>query len=259
MKRMMSRTFCLGLVFALILQVIPSGSARGQQAAALSDEQVTERLAFIESALEAGRPRAETWYYGWLGAYSVGSLACGIVAGTNWANTKIVDGQAVKNRKSAEGMLINGVVLLLGVGDLVVDPFKPALVSGELRALPASSAEERRAKLERAEKMLRDCARRETYGRSLTNHLLNIGANAAGAVILKAAFKQSWGDALVNFASGEAVSLLTIFTQPTRATRDLKAYEAKYLGKGGAVLPAPAERKWSLSVGPGGLTFRYEF
>jgi hypothetical protein len=44
-----------------------------------------------------------------------------------------------------------------------------------------------------------------------------------------------------------------------RATRDLKKYEAGYLGNNVASLSAPQERKWTLSVWPGGLTFRLQF
>ena len=65
--------------------------------------------------------------------------------------------------------------------------------------------------------------------------------------------------AAVNFITGEAVSLVSIYSQPMQATRDLENYEAGYLGKGGTSGPARPERKWSLSVGPGGFTFRYEF
>ncbi len=258
MKHRLDRAFVLGVVVALILSLVAPPAARAQ-ATALSDEQVKERLAFIETALEAGRPRAETWFYGWLGAYSVGSLAGGILAGSHWTDTKVEGAETVNDREYAEGMLVGGATFLLGVGSLVVNPFKPALVPDELRAVPESSMEERRAKLERAEKMLRDCARQETAGRGLGTHLLNLGANAAGAVVIKAAFRQSWRSALVNFAGGEAISLLNIFTQPMRAVRDLKAYEAKFQDGKGAAEPAPAAPRWSLSVSPAGFTLRYEF
>jgi hypothetical protein len=44
-----------------------------------------------------------------------------------------------------------------------------------------------------------------------------------------------------------------------RATRDLKEYEAKYLGKNGDTRLIRPEGHWTLSVWPGGLTFRLEF
>jgi hypothetical protein len=260
MKRFLRRSFGLGLSLALMFALTAPGFAQ-VPGAALTDEQVKEQLAFVENVLDAGRPRAETWFYGWLGGYAVGSIASGVLAGSHWADTKVERGETVNDREFAEGMLVGGATFLLGVGSLVVDPFQPALAPNELRLLPESSQDERRAKLERAEKMLRDCAQREIRGRSLTYHLLNIGANAAGAVVIKAAFHQSWGSALVNFAGSEAISLLNIFTQPTRAVRDLKNYEAKFQGGKEAAMrvPVPAERRWSLSASPCGLTLRYEF
>jgi hypothetical protein len=259
MNRLSHRLFCSGLVIALILQLVPSGVARAQQTAALSDDQVKERLGYIENALRSAQPRAETWYSGWLAAYYVGALAGGMLAGSHWTDTKIETGETLPDREFAEGMLVGGATFALGVGALLIDPFTPATAPKELGRLPGGTAEERQAKLEKAEELLRKCAHREASGRSWTTHLLNIGANAAGAIVTKAAFKQSWRSALITFASGEAVSLLNIFTQPMRATRDLKEYEGKYVGKNGGSMPSRPERNWTLSVWPGGLTFRLEF
>lgn len=229
------------------------------QEAALSDEQVKERLGYIENALKAGQPRAGTWWYGWLSAYSAGAVAGGILAGSHWHDTKLEGTETVPDREFGEGMLVGGATFALGVGSLLIDPFVPAYAPKKLRPMSENTPEERRAKLEKAEELLRRCARREASGRSLTNHLLNVGANAAAAVVTKAGFHQSWGNALITFVGGEAVSLLNIFTQPMRATRDLKEYEAKYLGKGGTSTPVVAERKWTLNVWPGGFTFSYQF
>lgn len=259
MNRLSHRLFCSGLVIALILQFVPSGVARAQENAALSDEQVKERLNYIEGVLKAGQPRAGTWYYGWIGAYSVGAVVGGVLAASHWTDTKIEGGETVPDKEYAEGMLVGASTFVFGVVALVIDPFTPATAPKKLGRLPGNTADERRAKLQQAEELLRKCARREVSGRSLTTHLLNIGGNAAAALVTKAVFHQSWTNALISFASGEAISLVNIYTQPMRATRDLKDYEAKYLGKQGASALAPQERKWTLSAWPGGLTFRLEF
>jgi hypothetical protein len=259
MNRLFHRVFCLTLAVAFVFRLAAPGPALAQGTAALSDDQIKERLSYIESALKAGQPRAGTWYYGWIAAYSAGAAAGGILAASNWNDTKLQGTEIVPDREFAEGMLVGGATSLLGVGALVIDPFTPATAAKKLARLPGNTAEERRAKLERAEELLRKCARRERSGRSLTTHLLNLGANAAAGVVTKVAFDQSWGNALITFVSGEAVSLLNIFTQPMRATRDLREYEAKYQGQKGGFVPAPNERKWTLSVWPGGLAFRLAF
>jgi hypothetical protein len=258
MKRILNRLSYTGIVAALVLQVLSPPPALAQQAA-LSDEQVKERLGFIQNALKSGQPRAETWYYGWLGGYSMGTLVPGMLGAAHWNDTKLEGSETVPDQKFAQDMVITSATFAMGAIGLLIDPFTPALAVDELRAAPETTAEERRAKLERAEKALRDCAKREIRGRGLTNHLLNIGVNAAAGVVTSVAFDRPWTDGLTTFAIGEAISLLTIFTQPMRATSDLKVYEAKYLGKAGSAMPAPPERKWTLAVGPGMFTFRYEF
>jgi hypothetical protein len=229
------------------------------QQAALSDEQVKDRLRFITNALDAGQPRAGTWYYGWLAAHSVGAVAGGILAGSHWGDKKLEGAETVPDREFAEGMLVGGVTFALGVGGLLLDPFVPATAPRKLRSLPETTSVERLEKLRRAEELLRQSARREKNGRSLKTHLLNAGVNAAAGVVTKAAFHRSWGSALITFAGGEAVSLLNIFTQPMQATRDLKRYESGFARDGGPPSPAPEELQWSLSIVPGGISFRLQF
>ncbi len=247
--------------FASIVLVIllANLSVAYAQEASPSDEQVKARLAFITGALKSGQPRAGTWTYGWLAAYTVGAVAGGILAGSHWADEKLEGSETVPDREFAEGMLVGGATFALGVGGMLIDPFVPATAARKLRPLPEGTPMERLAKLRRAEELLRQCARREKDGRSLKTHLMNAGVNAAAGIVTKAVFHQSWGSALISFATGEAVSLLNIFSQPMRATRDLKKYEAGYLGNSGASPPAPPERKWSLGLWPGGVSFRLQF
>jgi hypothetical protein len=247
------------IVLALLVGLASAEAARAQEAS-LSDEQVRERLGFISASLTVGQPRARRWWYGWMGAYSAGAATMGILAATNWNSgpIDIVDGLP-GNREFAQDMLVGGATFALGVVGLVMDPFTPATAAKKLQALPEASAAERLAKLRRAEELLRECARRERSGRGLVTHLLNAGVNAAAGVVTVAAFDRPFGDGLLTFALGEAVSLLNIFTQPTRAIRDLKAYESGLTGAAGCPLPGPKGRLWSLGVWPGGLSFRLQF
>jgi hypothetical protein len=243
-------------VIILLVGLAAAVAAYGQEAA-LTDDQVNERLGFITAALEAGAPRARTWLYGWLGAYSAGAATMGVLAAANWTPSDIETEDLLPVDNSfAQDMLVGGGTFALGVVGLLMDPFTPATAARKLRALPETSPAERRAKLARAEEILRECARRERSGRGLTTHLLNAGVNAAAGVVTVAAFDRPFGDGLVTFAIGEAVSLLNIFTQPMRAARDLKRYEAGYPM---AAAPAAPRATWSLSVRPGGLSFRLQF
>jgi len=229
------------------------------QEASPSDEQVKARLAFITGALNAGQPRAKTWRYGWIAGYSAGAVAMGVLAGAHWNDTELVGGIPVRDRGLAQDMLVGSATFALGVAGLLIDPFVPAAAGRKLRPLPEATPMERLEKLRRAEELLRQCARREKDGRSLKTHLMNAGVNAAAGVVTAAVFKRPWTDGLITFATGEAVSLLNIFTQPMRATRDLKRYEAGYSGNDGGSIPTARERTWSLGVWPGGISFRLQF
>ncbi len=246
--------FAVSALMLLLLVLVP---AFGQGSAAPSDEEVKARLSFLGTALDAGRGRAKTWWYSWLGGYGAATAGQAALAIANAKDIKPVDdalGDDQNNdRKFAADMLVGGTTTALGVVGLLIDPFTPVSAPGALKALPEGTAEERLAKLKRAEDLLRQCARREENGRSLTTHLLNLGVNAAAGVVTAAAFNRPWTDGLINFGIGEAVSLLTIFTQPRRAVRDWRNYEIAYLAGKSEALPAPPETNWMVSFFPGGL------
>ena len=252
----MSRSKSFASIVLVIL--LANLSVAYAQEASPSEEQVKARLAFITGALDAGQSRARTWWYGWIAAYSAGAVTMGVLAATNWNKPAVETFAPVPepDRGFAQDMLVGSATFALGVAGLLIDPFVPATAARKLRPQPEATSMERLAKLRRAEELLRQCARREKDGRSMKTHLMNAGVNAAAGVVTAAAFKRPWTDGLITFATGEAVSLLNIFTQPMRATRDLKKYEAGDLGNSGVSTPA---RTWSLGVSPGCLSFRMQF
>jgi hypothetical protein len=249
---------------ALFLAFLSSNAGYAQETAALPDDQVKERLSFITNALDSAQPRAKTWWYGWISAYSAGTVVQWGLAKAHWNDVKTEDGspqpRTVRDRGFAEDMLVGGATTALGVGGLLIDPFVPAYGPGRLKPMPETTAEERRAKLIRAEELLRQCARRERDGRGWLTHLLNLGVNAAAGVVTAAAFHRPWTDGLMTFAAGEAVSLLNIYTQPRRAIRDLENYEIKYRGRPGTFREQPPDdRTWIFGVSPGCVSLRIQF
>jgi hypothetical protein len=247
---------------AILLVIgISWGVAYAQEKAGASDEQVRERLSFIESALRAGQPRAKTWWYGWIAGYTTGAVAMGGLAAGHWNDTKL-DPQTqlkVRDRGFAQDMLVGSGTLALGVAGLLIDPFAPVYGPKRLGAMPEGTPEKRRLKLEKAEEILRECAKRERDGRGWLTHLLNLGANAAAGLVTVWAFDRPWSDGLLTFATGEAVSLINIFSQPLRAVRDLNNYEVKYLGKQGAYINPRGDDGFQFAPYPGGFTLRFSF
>jgi hypothetical protein len=243
---------------ALILFLANLAAVYAQQTA-LSDEQVKERLAFITKSLEDGQPAAKRWWYGWIAGYSAGAAAMGVLAATNWETAPDVQTFAPVpevDNSFGQDMLIGSATFALGVVGLVIDPFTPATAAKKLRPLPETTELERQAKLKRAEELLRQCAKREKSGRGLGTHVLNAGVNAAAGVVTVVAFDRPTADGLTTFAIGEAVSLLTIFTQPMRAAHDLKKYEAGYPAAAAGSAP---RLTWSVTAWPGGVGLNLKF
>ena len=142
---------------------------------------------------------------------------------------------------------------------MVIDPFVPAYGPDKLWPMPEGTPEERRLKLIKAEELLRECAQREKRGRGWSTHLLNLGVNFAAGLVTVLAFDRPWYDGLVTFASGEAVSLVNIYTQPRRAMHDLKNYEVGYLGKRGTYIEPIREARIYFSLYPGAVSVGLRF
>lgn len=221
------------------------------------DAGVKERIDFIQSALDAGQPGAQAWWFGWIAAYGAGTIATGTMAGLNWNNFRREPGnlhyRKVRDRGFAEDMLVSSVTFALGVGGQVIFPFKPAYLPDRLRAMPETGAAERRAKLSRAEEILRECAQQEREGWGWLPHTLNLAVNIGAGLVTVFAFHRPWTDGLITFGTGEAVSLLNIFTQPRRAIRDLARYDEKYRGGAGAGRTDEWEENYFFALCPGGI------
>jgi hypothetical protein len=245
---------------ALFMVFVSLNATYAQNTAELSDEQVKEQLSFIENALHSAQPGAKTWWYGWIAGYSAGAVVQGSLAKAHWNDIKLDEhSQPVRDRDFAEDMLIGGVTAALGASGLLINPFVPAYGPNKLQLMPEGTPEERRIKLLKAEDILRQCAQRQKEGRGWVTHLLNISVNAAAGLVTVFAFDRPWYDGLITFATNEAVSLLNIYTQPRRSIHDLKNYEVRYLGKQGAYIREPRDRKWFVSVYPGGLSVGIRF
>jgi hypothetical protein len=251
------------MCLAFFVTLFSLSAAYAQETAALSDEQVKERLGYIENALRSAQPRARTWWYGWIAGYSAGAIVQGSLAIAHWNDVKpdknSPNAPKVRDRRFAEDMLVGSATFALGVGGLLIDPFLPATSAKKLRLIPEATPEERRSKLLQAEELLRRCARREKDGRGWGTHLLNIGANAAAGLVTTLAFHRKWHEGLITFAVGETVSLVNIYTQPCRAIRDLENYEAGSFKRQEAFFYEPPRRQWEIGLSPDGFSVAFRF
>ena len=225
-----------------------------------------ERISYIQTALDEGKKNAQIWWGLWIAGY--GGLAAGqyIFAGVagNYSRNESRSHQLRQDfhigcnkstfprKEQWVNYLVGGVKCTLSMGMLLVMPFAPAYAPGKLASMPEGTDEEVGKKLTEAERLLELCARKEKMGRSWWKHLLGVGVNAAGSIIIWRCQKgkDPWKDALVSFFSGMAVYELTIWTQPTRAIEDWDSYRMKY--RGGAYHEEDVNR-WFITLCSGGL------
>jgi hypothetical protein len=204
------------------------------------DRAVQDRIRFIEDRLDARRRHAQIWYWGWLIVF--GASAVGLSAGAATSD------HAADRANSISQAVLAGA----GVGDLLLRPLEARFGADPIRALPETTPEQRRQKLERAEAQLRANAERAATRTAWPLHLINAAANGAAGLIVWAAGDGTAGAiaALTGTLGGEAY----IWTEPGAPVQDQADYERFRSGQ-----PARAAGGWQIVPALGGLTVRLRF
>jgi hypothetical protein len=227
--------------------ILASARAGADPGAVMPDVEVSRRLTFIESRLSWATPAACLWWSAWYYGYVLVTVGqAGVALGTTNAGLRT---------DSAVG----AAFATLGVVGLGVADFLPRHAARLLHALPAGTPEERRRKLARAERLLRDSAGVEEGGRSWVAHLAGIGVTAASALVQGLVYKRA-SSSVVTLVSGVVITEAQVYTRPTAAIEDWRAYQQGAFGGGGSSVPATSRGvPWSLVVQPGGLGVGFSF
>jgi hypothetical protein len=173
---------------------------------------VEERLAFLEDRIETQHLHARIWWESFITFYGVGLIvqsAQAIEAETPADRADLI----VSAVKAAGGIIRYAVDPLKGI-----QPFEP--VAGESQA----------ARLARGERILRENADNTDPFGPWYAHLINLGINGTGAVIVGAGF-DDWRQGLISAGIGFTVGEISLLTQPWEAPSDLEEYEERF-GKG---------------------------
>ncbi len=202
------------------------------------DEEVSRRLAFIETRLERATPSACLWWSAWYYGYIAVTLGQASVA------------LAVKDPGLRTDSAVGAAFASLGVVGLGVFDFPPRHAAATLRALPAGTPAERRRKLARAEGLLSAGARSEVAGRSWVAHVAGTAVTLTSTLVLALAYKRVVSS-IVTLVSGVAITEAQIFTRPTAAIDDWRLYQQGALG--GSALPAGPRASWSVVAQGRGL------
>jgi len=230
----------------LAVLVVAARGAAAQGSPSLTDAEATNRLAFIQKSLDEGQKAADLWANGWLAGYGVATF--GQVAAYAGTHTE----------KEKQDMRVGAATTALGAVGQIVFPLDAGRLAAQLRAMPGDTPGARREKLAAAESYLRRSAAQERLGRSWQSHLVSGAVNLAAGLVIWRHYGRPAGDGLAAFAVGQLVSEVQIFTQPTKAIRDLREYESRS-DFAPSTAGGTAARTWYVSPTPGGFVVGCRF
>jgi len=182
----------------------------------IHDSLVRERIQYIRDHLDQGRTTANVWWYGWLGAYSAATIGQGTACFLS------------NDKGTRQDMVLGASTTLLGAAGQLVMPLNPGRKADILAQIPDSTPEQRLAKLICAEKMFKEIANNEKFGRSWKMHVIYGAVNISSGLITWLGFKRSIWAGLGNFALNTVISEAQIWTQPARTMKDYQNYCRKY-------------------------------
>jgi hypothetical protein len=203
-------------VIVLVLIIFLSGHIVCGQERDLKavDSDISEKINFIQTCFDESQRSGRMWSYGWIGVY-------GALTGLQGVAAIHTDHNRLTN-------IVGASESLLGLAVLIIDPFHARSSGSDLRALPESTSEELKLKLEKAESWLERNYKQEKLGRSWLVHAGVVAGSMleGGAVWHDDGFKSG----VISFLAGVAVGEIQIWTQPTRGIRDYNDYHNKYKG-----------------------------
>jgi len=227
-------------VIVVIFLLICAFPAVADQKTPLSEEEMEQRLSFIEERLNEGRPNARCWQYGWSSFYAASAAVQGYEAiDSNDSDDDIY--YTVGAIKSAAALAL-----------MLLKPLSAVEGATSLKDMPTDTPDQKEARLEAAEDRLHTNSRRAQTRTSWTRHLTVITVNLIGSAVI-AAFGDG-EDAVVSGLTGIALGQANIWSQPSRAIDDLADYEKEF--------PAPQatnEVDWELTPIARGLSVTIRF
>ena len=217
-------------ILGFLALATPACAALAQEAA--PTDEIDRRLRFLEERLDAGRTTAQVWQYGWSGVFAVSA------ASNAWTLVDTDDGD---DRVRAA---VDGVKSVGALAQMLLNPLPARLGADPMRAEPGRTREQR---LALGESQLQVNAARAEERFDIRQHLKAVGVNLIGGGVIWA-FGDS-GDALASAATGILVSEAQIWSQPWRASGDLRDYRSTF----------PGALSWEIRPRPNGVELAFRF
>lgn len=207
----------------------------------ISENELNERLQVVETMLKHNEKAAQTWWYSWIGLYGGGTIGQGAVA------------YVTQDKNLRQDMIVGAGTTLIGLAGQVIFPVKSGYELTSADKINELSYYEKLQKLLDDEGKLKYQSDRALSGRNWQTQAMNVAVNLTGGLVTWLGFKRPLKDGIINFATGMVISELQIFSQPTRAKKDYRAYCSKYNLNGYSNQPRPEYTIYA-NVIPGGIS-----
>jgi hypothetical protein len=198
------------------------------------------RLEWLVARLESREYYADLWWRGWISFYGLG-----VGIQTVRAADEPDDGEQAD-------LVVSAVKALGGVTRLYFTRPTARVGADPVLAQPVTDETVCLRAVEQAEGLLRKAAEESEHRWRWTPHLMNVGVNLAGALIVTQGWDEDdgWESMAVGIAVGEAM----IWSHPWKGGDDLKEYESRFATAGAE--PGPT---WALAPYGRGLQFQLRF
>lgn len=203
---------------AAVTETAPASPAAAAASMAVAGSHDLE-IAFLNERLQADVAQSRTWWYGWLTAFGVMTLAQGgVVAFTHQSLQARPQTLSTKKRELFEGLradsLVGGAGSFLGLAGVLISPIRPDA------ARPATDAAGLWAQID-------ERAQRQHEAHGWINHVLN-AAVAVGSGAALWGYYDRMPSAALNLGAGLAIGEFQIYTVPSVASETREAYDRKY-------------------------------
>ena len=236
----------LNLILLFLILILSFEFTPLQAQNEIPDSLVIVRLQNIQNILDHDKTNTQRWWYGWLVGYSAATVVQGAIYFSS------------NETKMRQDMALGAATTLLGAAGQLISPLIPGTEPEQLNSISATSGSERLNKLAFAEKLLKDCARREKLAGSWKYHALCSSVNLGGGLITWLGFNRSVWAGVGYFVINSAITETQIWTQPTLAKRNYKKHLQKYPENGDGISYAPSVNYY-LQAYPGGIGIKVVF
>ncbi|MDJ0766038.1 MAG: hypothetical protein QNJ97_23840 [Myxococcota bacterium] len=195
-----------------------------------SDQEVIQRIVFLENSFNDTQTVARLWAASWMAVFS----------GLTIYN---VLGIANGSRKWDEDLTyftVGAVKSGLAFGMMLIGPFPSADAGARFEKIPDATAAQRLSKLRKGERLLQQGSEKVLGDRTFFQHALKIGANlVGGAIIWGVEGRDGWKHALVSTGVGTALAVGSIWTMPMKPVKSYRRYREKYLNNQMSTIASP--------------------